>query len=103
MASQRTIVDRTVREHCGIRGWEVRALNVRTNHVHLVVTADVRPAQVMSQLKAWCSRRLSEHLGLKGDRTKNGLKDWWSEHGSTIWINDESHFNNAIKYVVDGQ
>jgi hypothetical protein len=29
------------------RKWELRALNVRTNHVHLVVTASLHPDTVM--------------------------------------------------------
>ena len=92
---QREIVVRTIRDHVKFRGWQLLALNVRTNHVHLVVVAKLHPDQVMSQLKAWCSRRLSEQLGRK--------RKWFTEHGSTKWINDERYLENAIQYVTDGQ
>ena len=61
----RSIVDRTIREVIAYRGWSLHALNVRTNHVHVVLTATRDPETVMEQLKAWCSRRLGEHVGHK--------------------------------------
>ena len=101
---ERRLVEETIRKHCGIRNWGLHALNVRTNHVHLVITAPIIPEKVMSQLKAWCSRRLNENLGA----THNAIKDhssqkWWTAHGSTKWINDESYLTNAIRYVLEGQ
>jgi hypothetical protein len=59
---ERQLVEETIRKHCEMRNWALHALNVRTNHVHMVVTAPVIPEKVMSQLKAWCSRRLNENL-----------------------------------------
>ena len=35
----RNIVEKTVAKHCDIRSWKLHALNARTNHVHVVVTA----------------------------------------------------------------
>src|SRR5262245_50458554 len=77
--AQRGLVEATIRAHAAFRGWHLHAVNVRTNHVHVVVTADRHPDEVMEQFKAWCSRRLSEQLGRK--------RKWWTEHGSTKWIN----------------
>ncbi len=74
----------------------MHAVNVRTNHVHIVVTADRSPEEVMNQLKAWCSRRLNESA-------ESGGKRWWTKHGSTKWINAEDYLRNAICYVRDGQ
>jgi REP element-mobilizing transposase RayT len=100
--SQRSLVEETVRADCLIRRWTLHAANARSNHVHVVVRADVTPETVLSQLKAWCARRLSEQAGLTG-RSKNGLKRWWTEHGSTKWINNEEYFRNAVRYVSEGQ
>jgi hypothetical protein len=61
-----------------------------------VVTADRSPEEVMNQLKAWCSRRLNELAGEKRDQ-------WWTKHGSTKWINDQSYLDNAVRYVLEGQ
>lgn len=88
---QRQIVNETVRQHCDIRGWTLHAVNVRTNHVHVVVTADVEPEVVLNQLESWCSRKLNEDYGEK--------RRWWTNHGSTRWINDKQYFRNAINYV----
>ena len=98
--SQRTVVSETNRKHCDIRDWTLHALNVLTNHVHLVVTADDSPETVMSQLKAWCSRRLKEAEPCARQVARG---KWWTEHGSTKWINDESYLQNAIHYVLEGQ
>lgn len=100
---QRRVVEDTIRAHCLIRQWELHAVNARSNHVHVVVSAGVAPEKVMSQFKAWCSRRLSEHAGLASVSSKNGAKRWWTEHGSTKWINDDEYLTNAIRYVQEGQ
>src|SRR5438105_1563785 len=39
----RAIVDKTIREVIAYGGWTLHAINVRTNHIHLVVTADRDP------------------------------------------------------------
>ena len=60
---QRELVERTIADHCHIRGWVLHAVNCRTNHLHVVVSAPVPPKQVQVQLKAWCTRRLRELEG----------------------------------------
>ena len=47
-------------ERCLDREWELLAAHVRTNHVHVVVEAEVRPERVMNDLKSFASRRLNE-------------------------------------------
>ncbi len=92
---QRTVVETTIKAHCDIRHWNLHAVNARTNHVHVVVTAEAEPAKVMDQLKAWCSRHLNEQDG--------GKKRWWTYHGSLEPINDEEHLVNAIQYTLERQ
>ena len=94
---QRATIERTIRDHCVFRGWRLHAVNARTNHVHIVVTADRVPEVVMNQFKAWCSRRLNEGEGA------TTAKRWWTKHGSTKWINDEEYFRNAVQYVLERQ
>ncbi|MFO0927575.1 MAG: transposase [Gemmataceae bacterium] len=100
--AQREIVEATIRDVCTTRGWTLHAVNPRSNHVHVVVTAEATPETVMSQLKAWCSRQLSDHAGLVGS-TRNGRRRWWTEHGSTKYIFDEGYLHNAIRYVNERQ
>jgi hypothetical protein len=59
---------------------------------------------MLNQFKAWCSRRLSDAAGLDGSVARRaGTKHWFTEHGSTKWINDEQYLANAIHYVLHGQ
>ena len=51
-ASRRVAVEEGVRENCDNRGWVLRAINVRTNHVHSVLTSGGKPEPVMNALKA---------------------------------------------------
>lgn len=96
-APRRDVVLRTIREVAKHRKWRLWAVHVRSNHVHVVITAADKPEKVMSDLKAWASRRLREACGEDADR------DRWTQHGSTRWINDESSLESAIVYVVDEQ
>src|SRR5262249_59663689 len=61
---QRLVVDKTIREVCDRRRWKLRALNVRSNHVHGVVTAGVLPERVMNAFKSWSIRRMVESYRL---------------------------------------
>ncbi len=102
--TQRDIVEQTIRDHCRIRGWTLHAVNVRTQHVHVVVTADRDMDEAMNQLKAWGSRKLSDHAGLtERVARKAGRRHWWTEHGSTKPIRDDQYLQNAIQYVTELQ
>jgi REP element-mobilizing transposase RayT len=102
---QRQLVEATIREVCQFRGWVIHALSVRTNHIHLIVTAAGRhPDEVMKQFKAWCSRKLSDQAGLtKKTSARAGRRRWFTEGGSTKWINEPAYLENAIRYVSEGQ
>jgi hypothetical protein len=96
------LVEDTIHEHC--RGWVLHAVNARTNHVHAVVTADRDPGDIMGQLKAWCSRMLSDHAGLTTAVARRaGRRHWFTEGGDKEKIEDEEHLANAIRYVLEGQ
>jgi REP element-mobilizing transposase RayT len=102
--SQRSLVERTIKDHCRIRGWTLHAVNVRTNPVHVVVSAHRQPADLMDQFKAWCSRKLSDDAGLITPvARKAGRRRWFTEGGDKQRIEDEEHLANAIHYVMEGQ
>jgi REP element-mobilizing transposase RayT len=84
-------------EVCCRRGWEVLALNVRTNHVHVVITAPVLPERVMSDLKAWGTRQLVAGAHVPARRPV------WSRHGSTRWIWTEQDLQTVTDYVLNRQ
>ena len=89
----RAIVDDTIREVCRHRGWTVRALHVRTNHVHVVVSAVAPPEKVLTDFKAYSTRRLRE-AGLIGPDTRV-----WSHHGSTKYLDSPESAQRAIDYT----
>jgi REP element-mobilizing transposase RayT len=79
------------------RGWYLLAAHVRTNHVHVVLDADIEPEIVMNTLKAYASRKLNG-LGIdKGDRRR------WARHGSTRRLWTAEQVSAAVSYVVSGQ
>src|SRR5580765_3315975 len=64
---QRACVRKAIRETCRIRQWGLIAINVRTNHVHVVVSAPAKgPGTVLNALKA-NSTRLMRKRGLWPD------------------------------------
>jgi REP element-mobilizing transposase RayT len=101
---QRSLIEQTILDHCRIRGWALHAVNVRSNHVHVVVSANRDASQVMDQFKAWCSRKLSDQAGLeKQVARKAGRRRWWTEGGSKKRIDSEEYLRNAIEYVLEKQ
>lgn len=94
---QRQAVERQIAETCSHRGWTLVAVNCRTNHVHVVVVADVRnPKKLRIDLKAWATRTLKKEF----DGSRN---NWWAERGSIRYLNDENDLEAATLYVRDGQ
>ena len=101
---QRALIEQTVRDHCRIRGWVLHAVNARTTHVHVIVTSDRDPDEVMKQFKAWCSRKLSDAAGLVGTVAKKaGRRHWFTEGGDKEEIDSKEYLANAIRYVLEGQ
>jgi REP element-mobilizing transposase RayT len=97
---QRMLVEETIRRHCEIRGWRLWAVSCRTNHVHVVVAATVRPDDAINQFKAWCTRRLNEHDQAMGVPSRT---NWWTEGARKRYLNDEASLENAVRYVLEGQ
>lgn len=81
---RRTVVLRTIREVADHRGWRLWAVHVRSNHVHIVVTTEVKPEKVMVDLKAWSARRLRETFEEESDRVR------WAQQGSTKYLWSEN-------------
>jgi REP element-mobilizing transposase RayT len=93
---QRRLMEQTIRRHCEVRRWALHAVNARTNHVHIVVTAvGYRPEAVRDQFKAWCTRALKE-AGAERDR-------FWTEGGHCEWINAEAGLESVLTYVLEAQ
>ena len=96
-ADRRAVVLATVREVVAHRRWRLWAVHVRTNHVHVVVSAADKPEKVMADFKAYASRRLKDQLGEPSVRKR------WTEHGSTRYLWTEDQVAEKVEYVVRGQ
>jgi REP element-mobilizing transposase RayT len=94
---RRDAVLEAIQEVCVHRGWSLLAAQVRSNHVHTVVEAEVPPERVMGDFKAYASRRLN---GLRLDEPK---RKGWAHHGSTRWLWKPEHVSAAMQYVVAEQ
>jgi REP element-mobilizing transposase RayT len=95
--SQRKAVEIQIAETCQHRKWYLHAVNCRSNHIHVVVTALVTaPKKIRSTLKTWATICLKENF----DKTR---KNWWTERGSIRFLNSEASLEAVIIYVLDGQ
>jgi len=94
---RREIVLKTLLEVANHRRWSLWAVHVRGNHVHAVVSADAGPEKVMSDFKAYASRRLKEHFAESADRRR------WTQHGSTLYLWTEAEVAAKCEYVINDQ
>ncbi len=96
--AQRQRVLEAILEVCRYRGWWAHAVHVRTNHVHVVVSAAAKPEKVMNDFKSYATRGLRQSglLAVKVDPV-------WTEHGSTRYLWNDAQFYGALTYVRDEQ
>ena len=95
--AQRLVVDQAMRDVCIYRHWLLHALNVRTNHVHAVVAAGIKPERAMHDFKAYATRAL-----VKAGHIAQG-EPVWSRHGSTKYLWQEINVEGACHYVLHQQ
>ena len=94
----RILVDEIMRRHCRIRAWDLRALRVRSNHVHVVVAdPPAAPELVVKQLKEWGTRTLRSH------RVVGARDRVWADHGSTRYLFEPGSLARAVRYVLTRQ
>ena len=97
-ANRRRSVEDAIREVCKFRGRFLHTVNVRTNHVHAVVTIGrAQPERALNDFKSYSTRRMRE----------NGC--WHSDHSPLVDKGSKRHLWNersvalAVDYVVNGQ
>ncbi len=92
--NQRRSIANTLREVCEHRGWTLHAVNVRTTHVHAVVSGDASPERMMNDFKSYATRRMREASLVSADANV------WSRHGSTPYLWKQEDIASAIQYTV---
>ena len=90
----RAAVLSAIKETCEVRRWILWASNIRSNHVHSVVSANSKPRPVLRALKANATRVLRER------RCWSGARSPWARKGSKRYLWREEDLSNAIAYVL---
>ena len=94
---RRIVILATVKEVCEHRGYELLAANIRTNHLHSVVSAQVKPEAIINAFKAYATRRLRENQLAEAEQKV------WSRGKSRRYLWKPKHVERAIDYVLFGQ
>ena len=92
-ARRRAAIEAAIRETCRTRRWRLWAINVRTNHVHSVVTANRHPDIVLNAFKANATRKMKESGCWQSGKTP------WVKNGSKRRLWNEEDLVAAIVYV----
>ncbi len=97
-AEQRAVVETAIREVCKYRNWQLQAMNVRTNHVHLVVSlGSTNPSKALNNFKAYSTRKMRENGSWQFEHSP------WSNKGSKRYLWNEKSVEIALEYVINGQ
>jgi len=93
----RRVIREAIEQDCEYRKRWLFALNVRTNHVHVVI-ANAAPAhRMLHALKAISTRRLRAVGLTQPDQPV------WTSGGSKTWLLDKEELEDAIHYVKHEQ
>ncbi len=91
---KRMVAENAIKEACNYKGWKIHALNIRTNHIHIVISGYLtEPSEILRVLKAYSTRTLN--------MTYKTLirKHWWTKKGSIRHLTDKKTVNAAIEYT----
>jgi REP element-mobilizing transposase RayT len=95
--SQRIAVESAIKQLCEDRKYYLQAINVRTNHAHTVVSAQLKPERIADAFKAFATKKLREE-----NLVLSELKIW-SRGRSRRYLWKPRHVASAIDYVLYGQ
>ena len=97
-APRRASVEAAIRETCVYRKWILLAINVRTNHVHVVVSVGAKKSELaLNAFKANATRQMKQDGYWHTDRSP------WVDKGSRRNLWNERSVERAIDYVINGQ
>jgi REP element-mobilizing transposase RayT len=94
---QRAIVENAIRHVCSVRNYGLIAINIRTNHAHVVASAATAAKIVMNAFKANATRELRESSLVSVDQKV------WSRGGSTRYLWKPKNVERAVDYTLNGQ
>jgi len=95
--NQRRIIESAVHEVCEYRIYNLQAINVRSNHLHCVVSAEMNPKLIADAFKSYATRHLRQNSLIDKD-TKV-----WARGRSRRYLWKPRQVALAIEYVLYGQ
>ena len=97
-AEQRVTVEQTIREVCEYKHWVLHTVNVRTNHIHTVVsTGNYSAKAALNAFKAYSTKNFRKY------NLWNFEHSPWSDKGSERYLWNEKSLAAAIEYVASRQ
>ena len=93
--SDRALVLKPVVNTCTHRAWHLYCIHVRTQHIHVILQADVPVDRALSYLKARATFALKTR---HPDRQR-----FWTKHGSTRYLWNRASLTGALDYVMNQQ
>ncbi|HEX8738050.1 MAG TPA: transposase [Pyrinomonadaceae bacterium] len=94
---QRNIVEEAIKEVCRHRRYDLQAVNVRSNHLHAVVSAQIKPEIIADAFKKYATRKLREENLISKEISV------WSRGRSRRYLWKPRHVALAIEYVLNEQ
>jgi len=95
---QRSAVENEIARLCDFRKWKLWNTNVRSNHVHIVVSApEYNGAKVRDQIKANCTRVIRQGWPVFINRPV------WTVGGDWQCVNSEDELEQVILYTGEVQ
>lgn len=92
--TQRASSESTIKEVCHSRNYFLHAVNVRTNHIHIVVSAQTAPEKIINAFKTYITRNLRQQNLIGTDLRV------WSRGGSRRYLWKKRHIDLATDYVL---
>jgi REP element-mobilizing transposase RayT len=96
-AASRKLIEDAIGEVCSYRKIGLVAINVRTNHAHVVTATNRAPEPLMNSFKSYATRKLRERGLIREDEKV------WARQGSTRYLWTNEHISTAVDYVLNGQ
>jgi REP element-mobilizing transposase RayT len=94
---QRKAVEDICRKHAAIRGWVLHAVNARSNHVQLAVTADEKPDKVRDQFKANATSALRKLVPPVSNSKV------WTRGGDIEIVDGDEGLERVVYYITEAQ
>ena len=105
---QRLAVEGVIRDHAAHRGWELHAVSVRSNHVHVAVTVVPKVSSKNTRV-ADGIKRVRDELKANGTRVLRRLENpiqnekVWTKVGDIQIIDTDDDLEQVVLYISEAQ